>query len=356
MTSKDPALLFKAGAGAFDLIRRDGFSEEMIGTMLGASGGAKWLVLSQLDRVVLRRLLPKIPGTVHVLGSSIGAWRFACYAQQDPVAAIERFEAAYLEQTYTEKPDSAEITARIVEILDTILGPCGAADIVSHPAIRTSIMTVRARHLVATEYRPVLAAGLLLAMSANLVHRRALGAFFERGLFFDSRERPPFFELNDFPIHRVPLSEANVRDAVIASGAIPMVLQGVRDITGAPPGMYRDGGVIDYHLDIQAAQPDRIALFLHFFDWLKPGWFDRQLSWRRHSAASTDRVLLICPSPEFISRLPDSKVPDRTDFARMPESRRVRVWREVVDACRQLADEMNDVLDKGELPARLQRL
>jgi len=349
-------LIFRAGPAAFDLIREHGFSEDLIGTILGASGGAKWLVLSQLDRVILNRVLPKIPHPVHVLGSSIGAWRFACYAQQDPVSAIERFEAAYLEQTYTEKPDAAEITARTVEILDAILGPQGASDIVAHPSIRTSIMTVRARHLVASEYRPILAAGLLLAMSANLVHRRALGAFFERGLFYDAREQPPFFGIDDFPIHRVPLSDANVRDAIIASGAIPMILQGVRDIAGAPPGMYRDGGVIDYHLDIPAAAGDRVALFPHFFGWLKPGWFDRRLSWRHHRPTSIDRVVLVSPSPEFVQGLPDSKVPDRTDFARMPESRRVRIWREVVTACTQLADELNDVLDRGQLPARLERL
>lgn len=350
------ALTFKAGPGAFELIRKHGFSEDLVGTILGASGGAKWLVLSQLDRVILGRVLPRIPRPVHVLGSSIGAWRFACYAQPDPVAAIERFEAAYLRQTYTERPSTAEITARTIEILDDLLGPDGARHIISHPAIRTSIMTVRARHIVASESRPLLAAGLMLAMSANLLHRRALGAFFERALFFDSREEPPFMSIDDFPIHRVPLVVENVRDAIIASGAIPLVLHGVRDIAGAPTGMYRDGGVIDYHLDISASAQDRIALFPHFFDWLKPGWFDRKLAWRHHRPTSIDRVVLICPSPEFVQGLPDSKVPDRTDFARMPESRRVRIWREVVDSCRQLADELNDVLDRGELPARLGRL
>ena len=60
-----------------------------------------------------------------------------------------------------------------------------------------------------------------------------------------------------------------------------MVLSGVRDIAGAPPGVYRDGGVIDYHLDLPAAVDDRLVLYLHFFDWLKPGWFDKSLSWRR---------------------------------------------------------------------------
>jgi len=49
---KKKALVFKAGRGAMDIIRRDGFSPEQIGSIAGASGGAKWLAISQIDRVV----------------------------------------------------------------------------------------------------------------------------------------------------------------------------------------------------------------------------------------------------------------------------------------------------------------
>ena len=80
-------LRFKAGKEAFDSVRREGFAPDRIGTIAGASGGAKWLVLSQLDRVIFDRILPRLRAPVHLLGSSIGAWRFACYAQADPLAA-----------------------------------------------------------------------------------------------------------------------------------------------------------------------------------------------------------------------------------------------------------------------------
>lgn len=356
MSNPDRALVFKAGRSAYAEIREHGFAAEQIGTILGASGGAKWLVLSQLDRVITDRILPKLEGPVYLLGSSVGAWRFACYAQPDPRAAIERFEAAYLAQRYSEKPDAKEITSTTVRILDTILGPNGAEDALAHPILRTNVMTVRARHLTASERRPVLAAGLLMAMAANTVHRRTLGAFFERGLFYDARDLPPFYDITGFPIHRIPLTVDNFRDAVVATGSIPLVLEGVRDIAGAPPGMYRDGGIIDYHLDLPAAAADRIALFPHFFDELKPGWFDKRLGWRRHAAASTDRMLVICPSNAFIAGLPGGKVPDRHDFLRLTEADRVRIWTGVVDACRRLADELHDALDRNDVPASLEPL
>lgn len=348
--------MFKAGASAYATIKMHGFSEERIGTLVGASGGAKWLVLSHIDRVLLERVVPKVTRPVHLLGSSIGAWRFACYAQADPVAAIERFETAYLEQTYSDDPDTEEITQKSRDILDVVLGVSGAAEILAHPTLRTHVMTVRGRHLTASDSRPLLAAGLLLAMTANLVNRRALGAFFRRALFYDPRDLPPFYGVGGFPIDRIPLAEENLSDAIVASGSIPMVLSGVRDIHGAPAGTYRDGGVIDYHLDMPTAADTRITLFPHFFGWLKPGWFDRQLSWRSVDRANFDRTVLICPSDEFIAGLPEGKVPDRTDFVRLSTSKRIAVWRQVVDRCRQLADELNDVLEGDELPARLEPL
>ena len=53
--------------------------------------------------------------------------------------------------------------------------------------------------------------------------------------------------------------------ALHASGSIPFVLTGERDIPGAPPGQYWDGGIIDYHFDLAAfkvklTRPQTLAL------------------------------------------------------------------------------------------------
>ena len=346
-------LVFKAGPGAFDTIRKHGFSPEQIGTIAGASGGAKWLVLSQLDRVILGSIVPRLEGPVHLIGSSIGAWRFACYAQRDPVAAIGRFEEAYIDQAYSERPGIHEITAKSREILGVILGDSGAAEILSHPVLRTHVMTVRARHVAASEQRHVLGAALLLAAGLNAISRRTLGLFFERALFFDARDLPPFFDATGFPMQKIMLRRDNLEDAIVATGSIPLVLSGVRDIAGAMPGVYRDGGVIDYHLDLPHSDSDRLALYPHFYDRIVPGWFDKRLEWRKPDAVNVDRTLLISPSQEFVSRLPNGKIPDRTDFQTFEPRGRVRLWRDVVAACEQLAEELHEVLDKEQLAARL---
>ena len=354
LNSSRRSLLFSAGAAAYREVREHGFSAERIGTLAGGSGGAKWLVLSQMDRVVAQHILPQLQAPVHTIGSSIGAWRFACLAQRDPVAAIDRFEEAYLSQSYSEKPDREEITARTAEILDYVLGDNGVGEILGNPVIRTHVMTVRSRGVMATERRLALGIGLIAVATMNMASRKILGAFFDRVLFHDPRDLPPFYSLTGFPLHQVSLSTANLKDAILASGSIPLVLAAVRNIEGAPPGLYRDGGVIDYHLDFAHSAPHKLALYLHFYNYLKPGWFDKRLPWRKAGIENMDRTILISPSPEFVARLPNGKIPDRSDFTTLSPKERERVWRGTVAACRELADELEEVLIHDRLPERLQ--
>lgn len=353
---KSFSLTFKAGAGALKSVRQHGFDISSVGTFAGASGGAKWLVLSQLDRAILGSVVPQLGGPVHLIGSSIGSWRFACYAQADPVAAIERFESAYLDQSYSDKPDIHEITAKSREILGFVLGENGVAEILGNALFRSHIMTVRSRHIMASENRYVLSAGLVSAALLNAAHRSTLGWSFERALFYDGREVPPFFDVTGFPLQRVELTAANLQDAIVASGSIPLVLSGVRDIAGARPGVYRDGGVIDYHLDLPHSANEQLTLFPHFYGRIVPGWFDKKLKWRRPQAGNVDRTILISPSDEFVAGLPNGKIPDRSDFVNFKPAERVRIWKQCVAQCEALADEFLEVLEKEHLPARLEPL
>ncbi len=348
---KSLSLTIKAGAGALASLNSHGFDLASIGTIAGASGGAKWLVLSQLDRAIIESVVPRLEGPVHLLGTSIGSWRFACYAQNDPLAAISRFEHAYIEQSYSEDPDVREITEKSREIIRLVLGRDGADEILNHPVFRTHVMAVRARHVMQYENRWVLGPALMTAALLNLFSRKSLGLFFERALFYDQRELPPFFDARGFPLQRIALTSANVADAIVATGSIPLVLAGVRNIEGAKPGVYRDGGVIDYHHDLPHSVEERFTLYPHFYDRIVPGWFDKKLGWRRPQAANVDRTILISPSPEFVARLPYGKIPDRTDFVSLTPSQRITAWKGCIDACQELADDFREVIAKDQLAA-----
>ncbi|MEM7763670.1 MAG: patatin-like phospholipase family protein [Pseudomonadota bacterium] len=331
-------LSIQAGPAALTHLRDHGFRGSDVRAMAGASGGAKWLVLAGIDKVLIEHLLPTLTAPVHLLGSSIGSWRFACYAQAKPRAALARLEQAYVEQTYSEKPDRHEISTVGRDMLAHIIGDAGAAEIVANPTLRTHIMAVRARHLCASERAPVLLTGLTAAMLANLARRRALGWFFERALVHDTRTRPPFLGVDDFPIQRIALQAANVIPAVQASGAIPMVLNGVSPLPGAKPGVYRDGGIIDYHFDLPLSCDSGLTLYPHFYEHLTPGWFDKRLTRRRPTPEHLDRVILIAPSKEFVAQLPFGKIPDRNDFKALDTETRLRYWRKVLSESDRLGE------------------
>lgn len=73
----------------------------------------------------------------------------------------------------------------------------------------------------------------------------------------------------------------NVLPVLLATASIPLVLNGVSAIPGAPAGLYRDGGLTDYHLANPLTGKEGIVLYPHFLPQVVPGWFDKSLSWRQ---------------------------------------------------------------------------
>ena len=100
----------------------------------------------------------------------------------------------------------------------------------------------------------------------------------------------------------------------MASGSIPMVMSGVKDLPGGPAGTYRDAGVIDYHLDIPFLKGDGLVFYPHFDQRLIPGWLDKKLTWRRPKKEHLENAVVVAPSTKFVKGLPLGKIPDRNDF------------------------------------------
>ncbi|MDE1148765.1 MAG: hypothetical protein PW843_19510 [Azospirillaceae bacterium] len=350
------ALRFLAGPVAMARLRRDGVSDAAFGTIAGASGGPKWLALTRLDRAILSRWFKGRTHPLALVGSSIGSWRFAAMARKDPAAVLKRFEDAYLAYVPTDATVPT-LTRESRAFLDVILGSGhrGAQEVLDHPFMRLSILAVRGRGPLSARHPAPLAAGIGAAGLANLASRRSLPLFFQRTLFADPRAADPFDLDAGFPTRRVTLTAANLGDALMASGAIPFVLDLVRDIGGAPAGAYMDGGIMDYHLDIPFAGDD-LVLFPHFGAKVVPGWFDKALRWRRPGAASLARTLLLCPSDDFLAGLPHGKIPDRRDFTAMPPADRQRYWRQVVAETDRLADDFLDAVDRDRIPDLLEPL
>lgn len=347
-------LRFLAGPEAMARIRRDGLHEDLFDVVAGASGGAKWLALTRLDQALFGRWFRVRERPLHMVGSSIGTWRFACLAQPDPVAACKRFESCYLDYAVDAPVTAAELTRHCRDFLDVIFGADGIGHLLSHPFMRQSILAVRGRGPIRPDGgRLRLGLGLGAAGIANLASRRTLPLFFERTVLHDRRDPPPFDLTAGFPTQAVALTPGNVMAALLASSAVPFVFEPVVDPEGARPGLYMDGGIMDYHLDMGFTPPG-LVLYPHFSHRVVPGWFDKALPWRRARASSLSRMLVLCPSAEFTRALPFGKIPDRGDFKRMDTATRQKYWRTAVAETDRLADCWLEAVEKDRAPDLLE--
>lgn len=355
--SRMPALTIRAGRRALQRLQQKPLGPEDVHVIPGAAGGPKALGISGLDKAIFGDWLPQAPQERALIGSSIGSWRFAAIASSDdPKAQLARLAELYTSQRFAKGVSAAEISRKSILFLEELLG--GREDfLLSHPWYRLSIVVVRSLGLLQHDTRGRLSLGLMRAISANMVSRLHLGRFMERGIVHDARSRAPVSSLVDFPSHEVPLSRDNLLPALLASASIPLVMSGVRNIPGAPEGVYRDGGLLDYHLDLPYQQPG-IILYPHFTDRVVPGWFDKTLPWRRGDASRLQDVVLVSPSPDYLATLPDRKLPDRKDFEKYvgDDAGRERAWRRAISESDRLGDEFLELVESGRLLDRIQPL
>lgn len=322
----------------------------------GAAGGPKALGLHGLDAALFGDWLPSAPRVRHLVGSSIGAWRFANAMRKNPVEALRHFAAVYSAQHYPRPITKHTVTDYCQGMMHELFDDA-AEDILNHPHYRLSIIAARGRGVLVQESPRGTLAGLAAAAIANGVRRSQLRHFFSRTVFHDVREKCPVFnaaaeqsaEINFDRFHtdHIPLTKQNLSSALLASGSIPLVLEGVTNIPGAPVGTYWDGGIIDYHIHWPYHRAKGLVLYPHFTDKIIPGWLDKSLPWRKAKGEWLDNVILISPSADYLARLPFGKLPDRSDFKKFIDdpTARMRYWKFAVSESQRLGDEFLAIAD-----------
>ena len=345
-----------AGPEALRRIREQGFHRDLFDYVLGASGGPKWFVLAGLDRVIFPDFFAGRERQLDIIGSSAGAFRFACFAQRDPFAAINRLADRYSHTVYSDKPDAREITFKGLQLLDHMLGDTGIDEIVNNPVIKAHFVVARCLGLTQFENKPMQMAGLIASAGANALKRKLLDKFYQRYFFSAPGSNLEVTDPVGMASHFVNLAHNNLAQALMASGSIPVVIEGVEDINGAPKGMYRDGGIIDYHFDLTFGPNSGLVLYPHFYKRPVPGWFDKSLKHRSVHPSSYDKVVMLVPSDEFISSLPYGKIPDRKDFESMPAEQRIAYWQTVLKETDRLGEAFMDFIQHPDPASHIQPL
>lgn len=331
----DASFTLHAGPRAARWIRERGLAPEHVACIPAAAGGPKGLALIPLDVQLFGHWLG--PAQPERIGASIGAWRMMASAQRNPTRALHRLADAYVSQTYPAEPPPELVSAECRKLAQAALGD-GLGSLQPGAVVRA--ITARSRGPLAGRRSR---AAFARAALANLAHRDRLAAHMERVVFGVGDSRLLSAPFDAFGLTSIDLTDANAEDALLASGSIPLLCDPVAAPAGAPPGDYWDGGLIDYHLHLPYDAADQLVLYPHFAPRITPGWLDKHLPWRRTARGHwLDNVLLIAPSPDLLARLPNGKLPDRSDFYRYgrDHAARQRDWRRALAECERLADEV----------------
>jgi hypothetical protein len=342
----------KAGKKAYALIKDRGFHFDQVANYYGPAAGPRWLVASGFDLALLQSGVLGRTRPVSLIGASAGAWRFAAWIQPEPEKSYRTLMERYIATTYTREDTAATILKSINGIINAYLEDDALPFALASRHYRLAVHTVRAKHLIASEKRLLQSLGLGFAFLFNALHRDAIHRFFERVVFYQGAKPPPFCLAGGFRGRYIPLRAFNFKYAVMASGAIPLVIGGVRDIFGAPKGVYRDGGMIDYHLNQNYAVRDEdLTLFFLHQERIIPGWMDKRLKNRRPQPDALENVLMVYLTEDFIRQMPGGKVPDRGDFKTFIDDpkTRIRNWRRAVEKAAPLGEQFLELVASGRI-------
>lgn len=349
------ALKIIAGKTARERIAEHGLRPDLVRMVLGASGGPKWLVLLGLDKFVFGEWLAGADHKIDLVGSSIGAWRMTNAAHPDPAAFLNKFVELYFDFRKADAASPEILTKASYRFLDDLLGDDEAKRIVVNEKRNLNIVTVRSKGLDASSSKWKEGAGILASAGANAVDRAYLAKFFDRVVFHSGKGVACPCAWPDFERTDVALKPDTLADVLMATGSIPFVASPITDIDGAPAGVYRDGGVIDYHFDVPWNMEEGIVLYPHFYSHIIPGWFDKRRTARRARGATWDQILMLAPSDEFVAGLPDGKIPERKNFVDMTDEDRLAYWTIVINESERLAEEFSECLeDPDQLMKRIE--
>ena len=352
-------LCVRAGKNAYEIIQDGGFDFDAIAAYVGAAPGPRWLLATGFDRSLLRSEVLGNKRPVVLAGSSAGALRFAAWMQPEPEKSYNQLIDGYIAMHFTKHDTPEKVLRAIRTLIDSYIDDDALQFALNNRKYRLAIMTARSKHLAASNVRWLQMIALGSAFVCNAISRRLLHRFFQRVVFHNSPIIPYFCLNHDFRGQAIPLNEANFKPALLASSAVPLAAAGVRDIYGAPWGMYRDGGLMDYHLNQKySGGGETITLIFNHQRHLIPTWLDKHFPSRQPPKEYLEDVLLVYPSDDFMRRLPYGQAPNREDFKKYADnpSKRMRDWKRAVSVSECLGEQFLDLAQSGRLREVTERL
>lgn len=355
LQKRSAALNIGAGHLARQLIEKEGLQASFVDIIPGAAGGPKGIGIQGLDQAIFGNFLNQAPQRRTLIGSSIGSWRFASMLAWGAEEGTQRLSNLYTHLYFDKKMSRQEVGKVCRDMLiELIQGK--EQQLIDHPDYHLAIISIKAQHIFQSDHALPLLASVAGIIGSNAWGRKHNRLFMQR-VISQPASNQPFQVEDDFFTHYQTLNQHNVTPWLMASASIPGVMTAIRDIPDAPQGSYRDGGLIDYHIDLPF-KSQGIVLYPHFSDSIIPGWFDKMFKKRKANPENQARTLLVSPSLDYLQALPLGRLPDRKDFTLkgLDQKQRIQMWNQCVAESQRLGDEFLELVEKQNFPQYMQDL
>ena len=354
------ALKILAGERAYQHIKKQGLSSKDISTVFGASGAAKWLTICGLDSIIFSQWLKDSNHSIDLLGTSIGAFKFAAAAQNNPSKALERLANSYIEQYYNGEVTPKKITLEMIRVINDFLDSEAIDQVCSNPRFHYHCVSARATGWLTKDNLNLQKLAMVKAFLLSSMGREYMNKIFTRTIFHTKSLEVAIRGNDNFTTDYVQLNQSNFRSALMSSGSIPVIMEVINKVEGAKEGVFVDGGLIDYHPIPKnlSSKDNGFVLYPHFYTHLTEGWFDKFFPWRTIPRNSLKDVIIIGPNSNYVKSLPGGKIPDRMDFKRFKKNddERVRRWRIALSRSVLLGEEFIDSVRSGQIAEHVELL
>ncbi|MFH1078991.1 MAG: hypothetical protein V1766_01800 [Pseudomonadota bacterium] len=177
------SIRIKAGRKAYRLIKDSGFNFDQVAGYFGPAAGPRWLAASGFDLALIKHGMLGRSRPVSLIGASAGAWRFAAWVQPEPEKSYRTLMEKYITTIYTRTDTAATVLKSLHRIIDSYLEDDALPFAMANKQYRLALLTVRSKHMVASELRVIQALGLGLFFLFNALNRQAMHRFLSASSF-----------------------------------------------------------------------------------------------------------------------------------------------------------------------------
>ncbi|KAG1678969.1 hypothetical protein FOA52_013032 [Chlamydomonas sp. UWO 241] len=248
----------------------------------------------------------------------------------------EALMEAFVGMVYQPGDTPATLAPMMEAMYHTVLPPHLVERVLGHASLHLAIMVTQ----VLPPYDALPAWQLKAAfwgfLAANFVSPALLARFQRRLCFHTGSAPPPFFE-GDEGVTCVPLTAENVYQVLAATTCLPFISPHVEYIDGVGCGLFFDGALGDFHLNVVAGNEHPVLLL---GDGPGPGFkhtlWDAYVPFRAPRADVQQGVSVLYPTHTFVARQPSRRLPTTFDYfnseyVACPQLRHAH-WRAVFDA------------------------